>query len=152
MVSPRMASLMLRMTPRALSTPTTSPAMVLIQAMETTKPRKHRRVCQRGVRFGLVVARMKANKTSETVREMSEGRRSQRGLSENILAQTITTMKKGAVKICRMTSHRFQSSDEENGSANCTEFLPGVGLGSGEGTRGGNCNTSDEDLTVLLVP
>ena len=38
-VRPRMASLMFRIVPRALRRPTTSPARVEIQAMETRKPR-----------------------------------------------------------------------------------------------------------------
>lgn len=64
-----MASLMFSTTPRVRSTPTTSLAIVLIQAIATTKPRKQSRDLQCGGRFAVVLVRINASMQSDAVRE-----------------------------------------------------------------------------------
>jgi hypothetical protein len=68
-VSPRMASLILRTTPSVFRTPTTSFAILLIHEMLTTKPTKQRRTLQRGGRVGVVVERRSRRMHSETTAE-----------------------------------------------------------------------------------
>ena len=55
MVSPRIASDMLNITPMVFKTPTTSFAIVEIQVMETAKPTKQSRKCHFGGLSGVVV-------------------------------------------------------------------------------------------------
>jgi len=62
-VSPNIASEIPRITPKALRTPTTSFAIVEIQAIETTKPRKQRRNRYLGGLDGVVVVTRTANAT-----------------------------------------------------------------------------------------
>jgi len=64
-VNPRMASDMLRITPKVRRTPTTSLAIVLIQAMATANPTKQSAERQFGGRFGVVVKRMNARTLRE---------------------------------------------------------------------------------------
>jgi hypothetical protein len=68
MVSPRMASEMLKMTPKALRIPTTSSATVEIQEIATTNPTKQRRYCSRGGFSGSVKVRRTARETRPTSR------------------------------------------------------------------------------------
>src|ERR1700685_4202042 len=66
-VRPRIASEIPRITPKALSTPTTSFAIVDIQAMATTKPRKQRRKRYFGG-LEVVVVEIKIAKTTSEAR------------------------------------------------------------------------------------
>jgi hypothetical protein len=69
MVSPRIASDMPKITPNALSTPTTSFAMVDIHAIATTKPKKHSTGLYLGASLELVVRSNIANETIEPSNE-----------------------------------------------------------------------------------
>jgi hypothetical protein len=107
-----MASEIPRITPNALRTPTTSFAIVEIHAIETTKPRKHNRKRYFGAFNGDVVRIRIANATSEPSRDQRTIWVRKRPVAPSVLAQTIITTNRGAVKICTTTSHLFQSPFE----------------------------------------
>src|SRR3569833_763835 len=106
MVRPRMASEMPMMTPNALRTPTTSPAIVDIQATLILNPRKHKRKWYFGRLSGDVVTSTAASRTKEPSNEYSTSLICFFGVSSR-LAHTIKTVKRGPVKSCRHTSQRF---------------------------------------------
>lgn len=101
-VSPKIASEISRMTPKAFNTPTTSPATEDIQAMDIQKPKKQNIKWYLGRRSGEVVIRRMPKSTREPTREPSIslikviiGRSS----SSNMFAQTMKMVKRGPVKI-----------------------------------------------------
>ena len=110
-----MASDMLRMTPSVRRTPTTSLAMVLIQAIATAKPMKHISWRHAGGRLGVVVRRMKASRIREAMRLYIVCLRSACGFSGSTLAHITRMMKNGDVKVWIMTSHLFHSLGSVDG-------------------------------------
>lgn len=101
-VSPRIASEISRMTPKAFNTPTTSPATEDIHAIDMQKPKKQNKKWYLGRRLGEVAISMTPRSTREPTNELSNNLTNVLigcSSSSAIFAQMMKAQNRGPVKI-----------------------------------------------------
>jgi len=91
-VTPKIASLTPKMAPKARRTPTTSSAIVEIQAIATTKPTAHRALCHDGGLSGDEKVNSKAKVTKPTTRAYNNGTNNSSSSSPTVSMQKYKRM------------------------------------------------------------